>query len=331
MRLDKLFAVKYGVNLELNSLEVVSDDDRSGVNFVGRTSANNGVVARVRRVEGIEPQAAGLLSCAGGGSVLSTFVQSEPFYSGRDLYVLTPKQNMSLQEKLFYCMCIQANAYRYNYGRQANKTLREIELPDQVPAWAKDTPVSPIRTLVVPEEYAARVLNIKAWQPFMVSQLFSIRNGKGITKEEIESNPGTFIAVQSGEENNGCMGLIDKEYCLQMRYTLTDLPCLTVARSGSAGYVSYQQKGCVVGDSAKILLLKNERANNPYVLLFLKTVLMANKYKFTYGRKVTEQNYMSEIIRLPAISENGHITPDWQYMENYMKSLPYSDKLTLRR
>lgn len=24
-------------------------------------------------------------------------------------------------EKLFYCMCIQKNAYRYSYGRQENK------------------------------------------------------------------------------------------------------------------------------------------------------------------------------------------------------------------
>ena len=56
-------------------------------------------------------------------SVLSTFVQKRPFYSGRDLYLLLPKTNMSLKTKMFICTVLSANQYRYSYGRQANKTL----------------------------------------------------------------------------------------------------------------------------------------------------------------------------------------------------------------
>ena len=139
--------MKYGVNLELMTLEILSNSDIDGVNFVARTSSNNGVVAKVRRIEGLEPQPAGILSCAGGGSVLSTFVQLEPFYSGRDLYTLTPKEVMTLQEKLFYCMCIKANAYRFSYGRQANKTLKDIELPDTIPEWVNSTPIIPLQAI----------------------------------------------------------------------------------------------------------------------------------------------------------------------------------------
>ena len=134
MKVNELFNVKYGVNLELLTCETTTADDVDGVNFVARTSNNNGVVATVKKIEGVTPQAAGTLSCAGGGSVLETFVQVKPYYSGRDLYVLTPKNEMSLAEKLYYCMCIKANAYRYSYGRQANKTLSDIELPDIIPA-----------------------------------------------------------------------------------------------------------------------------------------------------------------------------------------------------
>jgi hypothetical protein len=77
------------------------------------------------------------LTVAGGGSVLETFLQSEPFYSGRDLYYLRPKVSMTVEQKLFFCMCIRANRFRYNYGRQANKTLREILIPDisEIPNW----------------------------------------------------------------------------------------------------------------------------------------------------------------------------------------------------
>lgn len=30
------------------------------------------------------------------------------------------------------------NAYRYSYGRQANKTLKDIMIPDDVPQWVKE-------------------------------------------------------------------------------------------------------------------------------------------------------------------------------------------------
>ncbi|WP_140434281.1 restriction endonuclease [Escherichia coli] len=49
--LSELFDVNYGLNLELNKLE----KDSSGINFVSRTSKNNGVSARVKLKDGISP------------------------------------------------------------------------------------------------------------------------------------------------------------------------------------------------------------------------------------------------------------------------------------
>ena len=104
-------------------------------------------------------------------------------------------------------------------------------------------------------------LNVNDWKSFQVGRLFTMLNGKGITQDEISENEGNLIAVQSGEENNGVMGKIDINYCKQMKYTYTEKPCLTVSLSGSAGFVSFQINGCVVGDSAKILLLPDEVAS----------------------------------------------------------------------
>lgn len=131
--IGSIFTVRYGVNLELNALKL----DPEGINFVSRTARNNGVSAKVARLPGLEPIPAGYLTVAGGGSVLETFVQSEPFYSGRDLYFLVPPGDMSLEEKLFYCMVIRANRYRFNYGRQANRTLKDILVParSEIPDW----------------------------------------------------------------------------------------------------------------------------------------------------------------------------------------------------
>lgn len=183
-------------------------------------------------------------------------------------------------------------------------------------------------------------MDIDNWEEFTVSSLFTLLNGKGITKEEIEENKGTFVAVQSGEENNGVLEKVDKQYCIMKGYTLTDKMCLTVARTGSAGFVSFQSEGCVVGDSAKILLLDDTIATTN-IYLFLQTILTSNRFKYDYGRKVTEDKYLADIIKLPVqrnnngepvidrshkYSKDGYI-PDWQFMEDYINSLPYSDRI----
>jgi len=96
MKISDLFDVKYGINMELNQCEITTDVD--GINFVARTANNNGVAAKVKIVKEKMPQPAGVITCAGGGSVLSSFVQKKSFYSGRDLYILTPKKKMSFEK-----------------------------------------------------------------------------------------------------------------------------------------------------------------------------------------------------------------------------------------
>lgn len=131
--LSSLFSVTYGVNLELNKMTLQAD----GMPFVGRSDRNNGVTARVVPIPGITPNPAGTLSVAGGGSVLATFLQIEPYYSGRDLFYLTALEPMTDSQKLYYCACIRSNRYRYSYGRQANKTLKELLIPalNDIPNW----------------------------------------------------------------------------------------------------------------------------------------------------------------------------------------------------
>ena len=123
--LEELFEIKYGVNLELNSLQKSNE----GINFVARTSKNNGVTAKVKRMIYLSPIPSGTISVAGGGSVLEAFLQDSPYYSGRDLFYLAPKTDMSDEVKLFYCHCLRMNKFKYSYGRQANITLPFIKVP----------------------------------------------------------------------------------------------------------------------------------------------------------------------------------------------------------
>lgn len=128
-RVDDIFYVKYGVNLEVVNCEETFENDPEAINFVSRTESNNGVSTYIKKVEGVLPQGEYNITCAGGGSVLSTFLQTKPFYSGRDLYLLIPKDNqMNNFVKLFICTIIKFNKYKYSYGRQANKTLPSLIL-----------------------------------------------------------------------------------------------------------------------------------------------------------------------------------------------------------
>ena len=115
---------------DLNGYEFVNlTKSNSGPNFIARTSRNNGVVGKVSETK-VKPFEAGLLTVSLGGSVLETFLQDEPFYTAFHIFVLKPKKQMLNLEKIYYCAAINLNKYRYNYGRQANRTLENLEVPE---------------------------------------------------------------------------------------------------------------------------------------------------------------------------------------------------------
>lgn len=137
VRVHDIFDVKYGHSLELNRLLLLSKKE-GGVPFVSRVMGNNGISAYVAPIDGLAPIQGGVLSCAlGGNGVLSTFLQETPFYSGRDSAYLVPKMQLSTEELLYYCSCIWQNRFRFSYGRQANRTLKDLLIPsrDSIPDW----------------------------------------------------------------------------------------------------------------------------------------------------------------------------------------------------
>ena len=357
--LGRLFDIRKGKRL-------TAEDQEDGNNlYIGAIDSNNGVANHI----GQEPIHEGnTISLSYNGSVGEAFYQPEPYWATDDVNALYPKfDGFNESIGLFMCAVIRQEKYRFSYGRKwtlDNMNESDICLPikkntDGTPVYDDDHVFSDegfIPDLKYMEDYIDSLhnkplttknksdevpeLHVDEWKSFRVGRLFTMLNGKGITQDEISENEGAFIAVQSGEDNNGVMGKIDLDYCRQMNYTISERPCLTVARSGSAGFVSFQVDGCVVGDSAKILLLPESIATTK-VYLFMQTILTANRFKYTYGRKVTEDKYMNEWLSLPiqcnqdgtpvldeekTFSDEGFI-PDWEYMEKYISALPYGDRL----
>ena len=89
---------------------------------------------------------------------------------------------------------------------------------------------------------------------------------------------------------------------------------------GSVGYSTYQPIDFIGSTTLSCGYNKNL---NQYNGLFIVTVLDLERYKYSFGRKYGKSQLMKAKIKLPA--KDGQ--PDWQFMEDYIKSLPYSDRI----
>lgn len=137
VRVQDVFEVRYGHSLELNRLQLLPKES-GGIPFVSRKMGDNGIAAYVARIPGLDPAPAGELSCAlSGNGVLSTFYHERPFYTAFHVACLRPLEKLSIEELLYYCSCIWQNRFRFSYGRQANRTLKDLLIParESVPTW----------------------------------------------------------------------------------------------------------------------------------------------------------------------------------------------------
>lgn len=309
MRVDELFYLHQGNGFELYNM---NQSPNSNISFVSRTAQLNGVVGKVDLTDGVAPFPAGYITVALGGSVLSSFVQKDPFYTAFHIMVLEPKRDMTFQEKLFYCMCIQNNAYRYSYGRQANKTLKDIEVPDNAPEWVNSTPIAPITTQNIRPKLPQR----QQWAEYRMGDLFRFVKGRRLTKADmIEGNTNYLGAIS---ENNGVRQHIQVE-----PKDISAPNCITVNYNGSVGEAFYQAEPFWASDDVNILYADGWEMNK-YNALFIVTVIKANRYRFSYGRKWTLEKMKDTILKLPQSKEG---TPDFAYMEDYIKALPYGDRI----
>jgi hypothetical protein len=307
MKVGDLFKLCQGNSFELINMNV---DNSSEINFVSRTEKNNGTVAKVKRFDDEEPFSAGSITVALSGSVLSSFVQMKPFYTAFHVMVLTPKQKMRLEEKLFYCQCIKINAYRYGFGRQANKTLKYVNLPP-LPEWLKNYTIDYSR---IASSIPNRDLPIdtKSWKRFRLDELFIFKKGSRLTKANMKPGNTNFIA--SIRDNNG------------IRQKISAAPahkgnCITVNYNGSVGEAFYQSEPFCASDDVNVLYPKDWNLNK-YIGVFIVAVIMQNKYRFGYGRKWKLERMTETTIEIPVDSLGS---PDWRFMENYIKSLSKSD------
>ncbi len=318
-KINELFDVQYGNSLELINLTECEAENTDSVNFVSRTEKNNGVSGIVEQLTDLAPFEAGLISVAGSGnSVLSSFIQTKPFYTGFHVFILRPLSPMSMVEKLFYCYTIRLNQYKYNFGRQANKTLKDLLIPSEMPDEWKSLDINSLNNLHT-ESLNNQEVNIDTsdWTYFDLTDLFDISASRDELMNDLNIG-GTTPYITSSDKMNGITSTVQEE-------PTNPAGTITANRGGSVGYFYYQPfpyKSTPV--DVRILAPKFEI--NVFIGLFLKTILQLEKYRFNYSRKMGSDRLSEFKIKLP--SEDGQ--PDWLFMEQYIKSLPYSTNLSFK-
>lgn len=158
-------------------------------------------------------------------------------------------------------------------------------------------------------------LNVNEWQWFDYSKLFKITGSSTTSKDEFENHCfGKYPYVTTQAVNNGVENFYD--------FYTEEGNVLTVD-SAVLGFCSYQKEKFSASDHVEKLIPLFPL--NPHVAMFLITIINREQYRYSYGRKASQKKLKNSKIKLPAIrNAQGKYEPDWQFMEDYIKSLPYS-------
>jgi len=311
-KLRDIFEIEYGNQLDKNKLKPAAD----GVNFISRSSKKLGFDGKVEKVDGVEPYGAGLITVTLGGTyLLSSFVQNEPFYTGQNIKVLSPREEMTFAEKVFYCLAISRNRFRYtSHGREANKTLDNLSVPsrEEVPGWVKTSNIGVADA--APAISATVGLSDRKWLPFKYSKIFDIKKGRRLTKANMK--PGNTPFIGAIDFNNGHRQYVDvpPEH---------EANTITVNYNGNGvAEAFYQPTPFWASDDVNVLYPRFDLS--PQIAMFLCTLIRKEKYRFSYGRKWGLVRMSESVILLP-VTATGE--PDWAFMERYIKSLPYSKSI----
>jgi hypothetical protein len=172
------------------------------------------------------------------------------------------------------------------------------------------------------------------WANFRYDKVFEIRKGYYNKKPPLSEAgaEGALPFIGATESNNGVTsyhrledvasfgrnGEIDPEKSTARK--VFSPGCITVSNNGSVGFAFYQPVEFTCShDVNPLYLLEGEMS--PEIGMFLCTIIGMERYRWGYARKWRPIRMPSSIIRLP-VRPDGE--PDWEYMESYIRALPYS-------
>lgn len=292
--------------------------------YIGAKKNDNGIMKKVAYDSQLITKGNCIVFiCDGQGSVGYANYMDRDFIGSTTLSVGYNK-NLNQYTGMFLVAVLNLERPKYSFGRKYRRHLSNtiIKLPATStgsPDWGymelyiKSLNHKKILTKITTPQHK---IDFNNWKEYYIGDLFRFIKGKRLTKNDMVDGEINYLGAIS--ENNGV------RQCIQVDPKFISSPnCITVNYNGSVGEAFYQHKPFWASDDVNILYSKGWDMNK-YNALFIITVIKANRYRFSYSRKWTLEKMKETIIKLPA-KQDG--TPDFEYMENYIKSLPYSDKI----
>lgn len=294
--------------------------------YVSATANSNGIDGFLGNESGVR-RFENCLTLANSGSVGSAFFHSYEFVASDHITKLK-REGLDKYAYLFMIPIINRLSEKYGFNREINdeRIKREkIILPaneDGQPDFAfmssfmqqveQDILGTTLRYFADKQQITPPHANNEInWQLFLIRDILTISAGKRLTKADMQIGNRPFIGATDNYINNGITEWVNNTN------ESIDQNLLGVNYNGSVGEVFYHPYECIFSDDVKRLHLKKQ-LDSKYILLFIKTAIVQQKIKYAYGYKFNEQRMLKQPIMLPCTPES---TPDWQYMENYMRHI----------
>ena len=163
--------------------------------------------------------------------------------------------------------------------------------------------------------FSKKKINVEKWKDFKIGDLFDIISPKVYhTKHVTKSDDGIPYIVRS-KYNNGMKYRVEnkEEYILN--------PGGTISFGAENATFFYQAEEFISGRDMYYI---DTRSLSKNCALFIITCLqrITDKYSYNYG--LFPKLLKEEVIKLPVTKEEQ---PDWNYMESFIKSLPYGNNI----
>lgn len=160
------------------------------------------------------------------------------------------------------------------------------------------------------------VLDTRNWKKFAYNDIFNIKRGRRVAENLFGLKK--YPLIGASQNYNGSNNEYIDEYDFDGVY-------LTVGNGGNTGcgQTFLQNNKFAVKSTVNILNLKNRKLNN-FLGIFLGVLIKLERYRYNFGRGWSTEKMELSTIKLPV---NKNKEPDWEFMENFIKTLPYSSSL----
>ena len=309
---------------------LITQNQISGdIAYISSTATNNGVDNFITPPDFMVVHK-NRMTLSNSGSVGYLFYHDYEFVASDHVTVIWLKdRELNKSIAVFLKPILEKIKYRYNFGREISNdriVKEKIYLPideNENPDWIyMENYVKSLESKVKFKKVSTNnkqkhePIDTSNWKGFKMNSLFNINGVGSVSIEQLEKQYGfgDYPYITRTEKNNGLTGFYD--------YKSAPSNVLTIETSLS-GLCFYHDYEFSTGDHIAVLTPKNFELNK-YRALFIKSIWRKNAYKYDYGRPAIIRNIENTVIPLPVLP-NGN--PDWQFMENYVKSLPYADNI----